>query len=58
MPENEEKELKKFAALARKMNSNDPYVTSVIFATDLKSAIEWFGKNNYQVTGSVYARGK
>ena len=56
MNENDEvKELKKFAALARKKNSNTPYVTSTIYAESIEAARLWFGENNYEVDGNVYA---
>ena len=52
---NEEKALKKFAALARKKNQNHPFVTSTIYAESIEAARLWFGENNYEVDGSVYA---
>ena len=55
MLEDEVKELKKFAALARKKNQNKPFVTSTIYAESLDAAKLWFGENNYEVDGNVYA---
>ena len=56
--EEQEKENKKFAALARKKGTNEPFVTCVIYAEDKATAELWFGENNYEVDGNVYPRGK
>lgn len=54
--DSEQKPLKKFAALARKKNSKDPFVTLTIYAESLDAAKLWFGENNYEVDGNVYRR--
>lgn len=56
--EQEEKPLRKFAALARKKGTKDPFITCVIYEVDKPAATRWFGENNYEIDGEVYARGK
>ena len=56
MNENDEvKELRKFAALARKKNRDQSFVTRIIYAENIDDATLWFGENNYEVDGHVYA---
>ena len=54
----QEKPLKKFAALARKKGSNEPFVTRVIYAESKAAAELWFGEKNWEIDGEVYSRGK
>lgn len=56
--EDNEKPLRKFAALARKRGSNEPFVTQVIYAESKAAAELWFGENNWEIDGEVYSRGK
>lgn len=53
-----EKTKKKFAALARKKGTKEPFVTQVIYAEDKNAAIHYFGENNWEIDGEVYSRGK
>lgn len=54
MPE-DQKELRKFAALARK-SKNEPFVYCTIYAVSKEEAEEWFGLRGYEIDGSVRAK--
>lgn len=56
--EDQVKPQKKFAALARKKGTNDPFVTQVIYAESKSAAELWFGEKNWEIDGEVYSRGK
>lgn len=56
---NEEKKLKRFGALTRKKAiDGECYVTRVIFAESKEAAEKYFGENNYEILGNVYAKGQ
>lgn len=58
MDEQNTAELKKFAALTKKKNVNEAYITRVVLAETKADAEKWFGENNFHIHGEVYRSGK